>query len=894
MRKILLLVFFMLALVGVTAAPLPPGNWKNACPGSVSFTEVNGVLQLKVQKPFHLDGSIVKRLSEISTEPMVFCGTVEGTKTGLAYLQVKLYKDGKEIARKSSKRSRSKPSELSVEFIPTGADHVELLCRVGTSSDWVGQEAKFSDLRLVALSEFNKDVEPLRLTPGYEACSIELNNRRATDLASFRSEISFRQAGSDRWLPALPLAYDPDEKGARGSLLNLKENTAYEVRISLDDAGTKETKELKFRTLSSQVPIAKTITLGADTKLPLIITESGTSSGYIRYTAKPGVVLDGGEAMDNVIKLTEVEYIILDGLTIRGGRINGILMDDSNHVQILNCNISGFSRIGVQKPEIDGKFFEGGRPLNNDAGIRMQDCKDVLVERCYIHDPRGTANSWFNSHPAGPNAIFVGGTEQAIFRYNDFIGSDQHRWNDAVEGNANGSENGSVCRDAEITGNYFAFCNDDGMELDGGQRNCRFMHNKSEGVLCGVSTAPCLSGPSYLIGNLFCQPGDELATCNAAIKNGFHDSGRGKIHFLHNTIVGNWRTTLNDYGGTPEERAQRKHLLRGYSRNNAALVPCNMSVRGMFQSINDFDYDMYYTTHVKNIMKLLRNDYGQEAHGVLGKPVFTNAERGIYTLAANSPGVGAGEPVPNVSDGGKAPNIGVLCDDLPFRPVPFHVDAAMVMLDTIKTKQLDLTVTVDDPAFKSEFQIFQNNCCKFFRVTPESGILAYGKPVKLTVSVNLAGIDSARTNSGAFLVRLPNGFSRPVSVYVDSTKEAKLLAMDRAGVIHGKIDSNSKAETVLSVEVPRDGLYYLFLRATEENKYQVRVDGGEPTELLLRNGSPQMAWRALSTGHAAKRNCPYQFSAGKHTVVIQNFTGQIEGFAIAEKPEALLLAPFEP
>lgn len=306
----------------------------------------------------------------------------------------------------------------------------------------------------------------------------------------------------------------------------------------------------------------------------------------------------------------------------------------------------------MRRPELDGKFYEAGRALNNDAGIRIQDCRDILVERNYIHDPRGTANSWFYSHPAGPNGIFVGGTEQAVFRYNDFIGSDRHRWNDAVEGMNNGSVNGSVCRDAEIVGNYFAFGNDDGMELDGGQQNCRFLFNKSEGVLCGVSTAPCLAGPSYLVGNLFCKPGDELGFTNTAIKNNYSVAGRGKLYFLHNTMVGDW-SAMSSYGGKKEENEALKRIFKGYGRNNLAAVSGSLAVVGIFRAIADFDYDLLLTNQ-KGLIGTLQRQYNQERHGIAKPPVFVDAARGNYTLAAGSPGIGAGEPVPGLTTGARS------------------------------------------------------------------------------------------------------------------------------------------------------------------------------------------------------------------------------------------------
>ena len=867
-------------------------KWQNQSRNDLIVTTSNDTVQLEVKKQGKFDGAAAAVLPDVPQKTMVFSGKVKSGKTGIAYLQVKLYHNGKELNRFSSNCNREPAEELHVQFDPRGADRVELLCRTTAEAESVGASVQFSEFQLLPAAEFRLRLPAEKVTPGYEACSIELNHRRAAAYEEFQSEVSYRPAGTETWITALPLAYQPQERSARGSLLNLKENTSYELRIAVKDAGKTEEINRSFRTLSSKVPIAQTIELGAGTRLPLTIRRSGSPDGYIRYTVEPDVILDAGNRADDVILVDRASCIILDGLTLRGGRKNGIRLDAASHIQILNCDIAGFGRIGTRRPDLDGKFYENGRPLNNDAGIRIQNCRDILVERNYIHDPRGTANSWFYSHPAGPNAVFVGGTEQAIFRYNDFIGSDQHRWNDAVEGMNNGSVNGSVCRDAEIVGNYFAFGNDDGMELDGGQQNCRFLFNKSEGVLCGISTAPCLAGPSYLAGNLFCKPGDELGFTNTAIKNNYSVAGSGKLYFLHNTIVGDW-DAMSGYGGKKGDTSLEK-LFKGCSRNNLAAVSGGLAT-GIFRAMNDFDYDLF-ATGKPDLLTTLQQTFRQERHGCDKRPVFVDAARGNYNLTPDSPGFGMGEPI-SFFTGTETPSVGVLHKDLPFRPVPFHADAARLEFPTVPAAPATVTLTVTDPAFGSEFRIMSNEASRFFQVSPDRGTLAYGKPVKLTVSVKPEKITTARIHSGAFLIRLPNGLSRPVSVYADSTQNEALLRKDRANVIRGKVDSAGNGRVQLSVDVPRNGSYYMFLRSKKINhRIPVSIDGGEPARLILL-GQPgsREKWHVLGGfTYTGEPNRPILFPAGKHTIVLHNFPETPSGFALAKQPDELLAAPRNP
>jgi hypothetical protein len=72
---------------------------------------------------------------------------------------------------------------------------------------------------------------------------------------------------------------------------------------------------------------------------------------------------------------------------------------------------------------------------------------------------------------------------------------------------------------------------------------------------------------------------------------------------------------------------------------------------------NDFDYDLYNG----------RIPSTQERHGIQGEPTYVEGagfnnetKAGNFQLAPNSPGVAAGQAIPNFSRGftGKAPDIG--------------------------------------------------------------------------------------------------------------------------------------------------------------------------------------------------------------------------------------------
>ena len=160
----------------------------------------------------------------------------------------------------------------------------------------------------------------------------------------------------------------------------------------------------EFTTKNSKVKIAKTVYLDEMPKdRPLILEAKGTQDGWIRYTMKnPKSVISCMKGSSRVILIRNSEYLLLEGLTLRGGVRNSVFLQDSRHIQIVNCDIAGHAPILKQTLDNDGKFLAmDGKKMWNCAAIHIQNSSDVLVERCYIHSPAGTANPCFFSHSCG-------------------------------------------------------------------------------------------------------------------------------------------------------------------------------------------------------------------------------------------------------------------------------------------------------------------------------------------------------------------------------------------------------------------------------------------------------------------------------------------------------------
>jgi len=735
----------------------------------------------------------------------------------------------------------------------------------------------------------------------------------------------FREKGSDKWNKAFELVPIPekelgeylgnrttgktiytDKAMFRGCIVNLKENTEYELKINQG----KNTFTANFKTWTSVLPVAKTINV-KDLKFDneLLITEKGTKDGWIKYTSDKGFTLKGDDKKNAVITVKGGEYIIFENLKIEGGARHGISLEDAQNIRVLNCDISGYGRIGKQDVAKDGKYYVGGNSINNDAGVNISKSGNVVVERCYMHDPRGHANSWKYSHPAGPNAVAVHSTGGTVLRYNDFIGSDAHRWNDTVEGIGNGSPNGGFFRDAEIYGNIFIYSNDDGIELDGGQMNIRVFQNKFEGSLCGISTGPCLLGPSYLFRNLIVNLADEDGSGYSAFKNGHGLYDRGRCYVFNNTVYA--FGGYGHYNGNKDGIAKYGKELRGITRNNIFYSSRELFNGSVFKRGNDFDYDLIYSKSselLKSTEEKLK-EKGWEAHGIFGKnPEFASIENGNFALSEKSPALKNGEPVDNFIGKYNAenPDRGAFQtgdnQPLPYRPIPVYLDKYQVNFKfDIGTDILSQALNANVKGverFSGNFEVRKNNVFDWLTVEPSTGVFKENSNVQFKISINKDKIKKPGLYKGLFLIKLENGYSRPVTVYAKAEGKEEIkkksegfalyIEAEKSSVPHiFKVMEDKKASERKCVyldsaikgmslsydfAVPKDGDYQIFVRVKSEeplgshDSVFISLDEEKNRQAHLRS---DIEWKwsgcgaTTSLGTTAK---PFNLKKGKHNI----------------------------
>ena len=917
-RTILLLAFSLLSLSLMSLGQPAWRDWRNGVPKALQVeTAKDGSVAVTVIGTHRWDTDVTQALEglPVGTE-MAFSATVVSDRNAWCYLSVKAYRNGREQRRTISSLNRRGRSRLTVRFTVQEGETIHALLRTHCGDDFLGSTARFSHFAVQPASELTTATQPpFAVEPGHTVCSLYLNGLQAKEASQFSSTVEFREIGG-AWQPALPLNLLFGEGQAASSLVKLTPNTRYQVRVSALDHGTTRSHEATFTTLGAPERVVRTIILSQRDMTPYgIVIRDTPTDGYVRYTTEPGTILTAPPTARYAIQLDGASRVILDRIAVRGGRRFAIAVLASDHIVIRNCDIAAFGVPGTQELLRDGLYFHNGKSLNNDAGIGLTSSSHLLVENNYIHDPQGTANSWVHSHPAGPNAIFASDATQATIRFNDCIGGPGHRWNDAIEGQGNGSRNGSFAQDAEIYGNYLAFGNDDGIELDGGQQNCRFFRNKSEGLLCGVSTAPCLVGPSYLFENLICDLGDQYGLRNVAFKNNFSDSGKGPILFANNTIR-TGGSAFSSYGGSRGRDGSRyPGLLRGTARNNLIDVSGSPFSTDLFsRHVSSFDHDLIAVRSEGQAQSLrhLQETFGQERHALAAIPSYANADGHLLALAPNSAGHHAGQPIPNLMPGPDIA-IGAIQPDsdglLPFRPLPFTLSAAhleFTLPQDARPRAITLLPSPNCP--KLELQIRIPDCADFIRVSPERATIAAGQPVTLTVSIDPTRLRQARRHSAAFVIRTDSGLSRPVSVIADNSSDLALVNQGRLGAIHGDAQplGGGQPGLALTFDVAEEGLYFLFVRfESAPPRLTARSPLDKPdatprTHLFTaaRAGHPRWALVGSNT-YAGTATHPVRLAPGRHTFTLCPATSgerlpRLLDCTLHPQPSSFLNAPTVP
>ena len=647
----------------------------------------------------------------------------------------------------------------------------------------------------------------LRLSPLFASCGVVFGGCDVTNGLS----VAWRKRGADAGWQRTELYWFADVANARGVIRGLDEDTEYEAQALCGDMVCAQGT---FRTWTSDVPIARTVEIDpATARFPIVVSDRGTPTGWVRYVAKDGrPIVNREEAMTFVV--TNAAYVVFDDLKIVGGRANRVFhLTDSTGVRIRHCDISGWGFKGVARFDDRGRVYErwdekrkryvggdGQHAIFVDVGM-----KETVVERCWIHDPAGRSHAWRYSHPHGPMAMMMSRPDGAtVVRWNDFVGSDLHRWDDGIGGNMNFWEDGGFNRNAEVYGNFICFANDDCIELDGGQQNVLCEGNRFEGAYMGVSVQGCVVSPSYVLDNLFSGMGDEFGSCCWALKPNsldFHKRGAPICVFTGNTCWGPGRSF------DPQRRA------------------------------------------------------GPTGRFVLGGNRFPDGSEAV---------------VP----------------DYPRRPAGFLLDVARMDVGRDHSPRT-IRVRLTGGATEIPYEIAKNDAFDWLQVTPARGVLKEGS--ELTVSFDEAKMRERPLYRGAFLVRTPEGLSRPVTVYA-STDWTQPLKCDRPGEVAvyafpKDATTDKDRYSVYTFDVPKAGRYYFmaFAQGAGRTEVSAAVDGNKPMPTAIQPGKDFPAWSIVPVGFKSGPSCHirfYDFEPGRHTLRIKPWHGRykLQAVVLTDSP----------
>jgi hypothetical protein len=482
--------------------------------------------------------------------------------------------------------------------------------------------------------------------------------------------VRYKKANESAWKEGLPMWYDSRNSECRGSLVLLTPGTDYQVQFAMP--GQTPVAQVNTKTWSENFPIAKTVYVASGSST-LNITEGGTASGYVLYTAAPGTtaVLDGNKAVNNNISVS-APFVIIRGLTLKGAKQDAIsLKQGTKDIVIEDNDISDWGSYAGWN-STDG--WKVG--VNMQSGISAM-CRDAhylersIIQRNKIHHPTYGSNSWSDAHPSGPNAVLFwdcGGNH--VIRYNEIYSEASRYFMDGIGGGENFSNYGMPTSDSDIYGNKISQVWDDAIESEGANNNVRIWGNYFDQTATGVATTSTAAGPIYVFRNVYNRSRMmSLRTLdnddrNTFAKSGNSSYGNGRRFIFHNTNLQATQagaTFTLGAGGGINGAGSTSPLTNTVSRNNVWHIwkdnwpSIDQKAGG---NANDVNYDLFNGGIIAGS--------GQEPNGIVGKPIYApghgwqNEAGGNYQLAPSSPGYDKGLRLPNFNDDftGAAPDMG--------------------------------------------------------------------------------------------------------------------------------------------------------------------------------------------------------------------------------------------
>ena len=512
-------------------------------------------------------------------------------------------------------------------------------------------------------------------------------------------EVRYRMKDEAAWRPAMPLRRIPAGNSTRtqpiyywdsklsGSILDLKPGTSYEIGLKLrdPDGGAKDT-----------VVTAATRPIPRPTPDARIKKAGPEEIGRVAAALEPGDILLLGPGWYGDFKLER------DGLPEKP-----IVIRSDRSYPAIN---STFEKVDLERRKhviLEGVTVHGP--------VELRWAEDVTVRHCEIIGPRGIVAT---DRPGAANCYIADNTVTSYMPWDSLaLGCCVTRSSISCvgEGIEMTGPGNVICynkvrgyrdcislmedlwvydqRCIDIYNNDIQLGDDDAIEADFTQGNCRILRNRITNCFISLSSQPGLGGPAYFIRNVMYN------TINVPYK--LARGSQGDV-LLHNTVLKAGDGFM--VGHNPSQTLFRNNLtvggegggaFGGYGTGRGLAVSFTR-----LDSTIDMDYDgigvhgMPFQAQLgrqifESIEQLRKGS--TEKHGVqvdlsvfASRPAFPNPpfpEREPADLrpAAGSAAVDAGVVIPNVNDdfSGKAPDLGAYeqGQELPlYGPRPEGVD----------------------------------------------------------------------------------------------------------------------------------------------------------------------------------------------------------------------------
>ena len=860
------------------ANPLPL-NWRVAPQDSAEVSLARGgsdgpVLTATIASTSSSQGQVSQRVATRPNRRLLVTADVRSSVAGAAFVQVKRYAGRRELERIALPASGTEWRTVELEIDSREADAVEVICRWKRDEKYQGGTAAFRNIRMEDLGE--KVRIPLAVERVDGVATLQSIGVTATMRGDWEPDVAgrlqYRLVGEAAWREAMPPVARPSEGEFRGSVLDLRPGTEYEVAFTLLPNG--KPVSTRVSTWREDVPVGRVVELPDqfDRLEPYVVALQGTADAWVHVRPAPGargaiVAASGGP--DFAVRFDGASFVLFEGFEIRGGEDDAVRINNSHDVIIRGCDIAGWGQVG--SPDARGIATNSlGKAINMQSGIAVHTGSErIRLERNFIHSPRGSANSWRYGHPHGPTGVSQSNPlGNIVIRDNDIVGNEDHWFNDGIEGEYNSYVTGGPNRDSDILGNVVAFANDDGIELDGGQRNVRCFNNLFRWTYCGVSCAPNLRGPSYVYRNVIVL-GDERGRANFGFKMGgaqFPDQGLSSL--FRNTVISHGATlSAGHYGKGPSPIASKDNVYHlgavsygfvGGTVFSGDLVPPN----GFPEALRAAQGETPPSTPVVGMAKFVDEAFGD--YRIASAPV--EHEVGAFDRGADG--------------------------RFPVRAGRVRATPALLPLGTASSSE----VNVDFGAEAGSSWTATPNS-PWISCTPATGAISdKGSRVKAVISID-ASKSTPGLHRGAVTFRTDQGFLKTVfitasilpakpwsrvfeaeaQVHSGFAVEQSASADGGAYLVATNGTPHQTAWVKLDVEVPADGEYQLWGRTLSEgpetalhDSFFVRIDGAEPRRWDFSSRSPAFwTWQPAGVWDGKDQDW-VSLSQGRHVVEIRS------------------------